>query len=857
MQNQLIGQRYRIKGLIGEGGMASVYAAMDEKLDRRVAIKILHAHLGRNPDIRERFLLEAKTVSTLDHPNIIKVYDFSGLESEQLWIVTEILYGVDLAEFVKRFSKQRLHPIVATLVCREISRALAEVHKLQIVHRDIKPENIMLLESGHVKLMDFGIAKVHRAKATQTGTFMGSPSYMSPEQIRGTDVDIRADIYSLCVLYYEILTGSLPYAGQSTAEVINKIMVGRYTPPNLINPEIPYAINEVVVRGMQSHKEHRFRDVQDMCQTLDQFLHGYGFGESRHELEQFVLNRSAFEERLSHIRLPKSVHPHRASEATQHLEPGFHKTVPLQPSPASSHTRPPRTVAPHQDGEHPARTRAPRNLTPHQDGDHDPQLSRAQTQHRSHAHSAGAHRAPTHAPISEHHSAQAPMPARHKTQTPTSAHQATVPPMSGSDYGQSPDVPYEDYGYSSSYPYPQHPRHTQYPPHSYPSQHPAPYPPHSQHSHQTYNPRAFRRHPKQAVHGVYDIADIPSRGVSRSTAVLIGLIAAIILVLVFGGERLSNRIKRDTGRVTQQLDEGGKKKKRPDESTLADKGLVSPPGAPGTLTHPPVIESQTTQLDGSARNPPKVTTRDITTPKNSRNIPGSTRTVAVNSSGSLKPNSTSGSLPANPASASASLPTPPSQTSNNTRPTSRPGPDIAMIPETNKANLPPDRIERPGNDTLPSERPSRKEAGFLKVASLPAAEILVDGKLLGTTNDSGVIKLDPGNYQLRLRRKGYKAEEQSITIRPGETKSLNVSLVKSLDLVEFNIRTNRIPTSLVVEDLRDGGRRLEMVLSKYTYVLNLKPGKYRVLVNYDQTVINRVIELGEGERSITFNAEFK
>ena len=110
---QLIGNRYRIKGLIGEGGMASVYSAIDEKLDRRVAVKILHSHLSKNQDIRQRFHLEAKSIADIDHPNIIKVYDFSGDDSDQLWIVTEILYGVDLSEFVKKYPGNRLEPMVA------------------------------------------------------------------------------------------------------------------------------------------------------------------------------------------------------------------------------------------------------------------------------------------------------------------------------------------------------------------------------------------------------------------------------------------------------------------------------------------------------------------------------------------------------------------------------------------------------------------------------------------------------------------------------------------------------------------------------------------------------------------------
>lgn len=269
----LIGNRYRIKSLIGEGGMASVYSAIDEKLDRRVAVKILHPHLGRIPDIRRRFHLEAKSISGIDHPNIIKVFDFSGDESEQLWIVTEILYGVDLSEYVQKFKSNRLHPILAAVVVREICSALEVVHKNGIVHRDIKSENIMMLDAGAIKLMDFGIAKVvANQNTTQTGTFMGSPSYMSVEQIKGVKVDARTDIYSLNVLFYEIATGSLPYMGNSTADVINRIVHGTYKPPIEIRSSLPQDINDLIIWGLHKEKEKRPGSTEEFKNALDRLL---------------------------------------------------------------------------------------------------------------------------------------------------------------------------------------------------------------------------------------------------------------------------------------------------------------------------------------------------------------------------------------------------------------------------------------------------------------------------------------------------------------------------------------------------------------------------------------------------------
>ena len=295
MRMQLIGNRYRIKGLIGEGGMASVYSAIDEKLDRRVAVKILHSHLSKNQDIRQRFHLEAKSIADIDHPNIIKVYDFSGDDSDQLWIVTEILYGVDLSEFVKKYPGNRLEPMVAALITRQICFALDIVHSNGIVHRDIKPENIMVLDTGIIKLMDFGIAKVaQNQNATQTGTFMGSPSYMSPEQIKGIKVDVRTDIYSLNILLYEIITGVLPYIGTNTVDVINKIMIGKYIPAPEIIADIPYRLNEILLKGMEGDRNHRFADVKSFAYEMDKLLQSYSLTDTVTSLRFFMKQPEQF-----------------------------------------------------------------------------------------------------------------------------------------------------------------------------------------------------------------------------------------------------------------------------------------------------------------------------------------------------------------------------------------------------------------------------------------------------------------------------------------------------------------------------------------------------------------------------------
>ncbi len=295
MKQQRLGERYRLIDRIGEGGMAFVYLALDEKLGRKVAIKVLHSHMEKNPDIRKRFQLEAQAISSLDHPNIVKIYDFSGDQSEKLWIVTEVISGQNLADYLQDQTNGILHPIIGTCIVREVLKALSKAHEQKIVHRDIKPENVMLTKDGRIKLMDFGIAKdMQQTGMTMTGTFMGSPSYMSPEQIRGKDVDFKSDIYSSSVLFYEIVTGKLPFVGSTTHEVVLKIIDGIYTFPRFIVPEITPEVDQQIIKGMSMDPSQRQDSVNQYGAALDTLLKKHGFDESHVELERYTKNPSDF-----------------------------------------------------------------------------------------------------------------------------------------------------------------------------------------------------------------------------------------------------------------------------------------------------------------------------------------------------------------------------------------------------------------------------------------------------------------------------------------------------------------------------------------------------------------------------------
>lgn len=280
--------------------MAIIYIAVDEKLGRDIAVKILKDRYENNGEIRLRFQHEAQAISNFDHPNILKIYDFSGEDSQKLWIITELIHGRNLAEILATTAGGWLHPIIAASIVREICRALSTAHDHGIVHRDVKPENIMITHQGTVKLMDFGIAKIQRLSSmTQTGIFMGSPSYMSPEQVRGRDIDHRSDIYSLGVLFYELATGKLPFTGASTADIAMRILSGEYVHPKFIMAGIPPVIESCIVQCLELLPDNRFQTIADIGVVIEEFMASLNLDQSHVELERCFKNPKAYGERLS------------------------------------------------------------------------------------------------------------------------------------------------------------------------------------------------------------------------------------------------------------------------------------------------------------------------------------------------------------------------------------------------------------------------------------------------------------------------------------------------------------------------------------------------------------------------------
>lgn len=270
---KVLGNRYEILERIGSGGMAVVYKARCHWLNRFVAIKILKEDLTQDQEFRRRFYDEAKAVAMLSHPNIVSIYDVSRSENpdEPDYIVMELIDGITLKQYIQKRGgklnwKESLHFIT------QIMKGLSHAHSRGIIHRDIKPHNIMILRDGSVKVADFGIARlVSSVQSTMTQEALGSVHYISPEQARGSHIDARSDIYSAGVVLYEMLTGRLPYEGDSPVAVaiqhINSIPLS----PRELDESIPEAMEEITMKAMASDVEKRYLSAEAMLADLEEF----------------------------------------------------------------------------------------------------------------------------------------------------------------------------------------------------------------------------------------------------------------------------------------------------------------------------------------------------------------------------------------------------------------------------------------------------------------------------------------------------------------------------------------------------------------------------------------------------------
>jgi len=267
--------RYEIKRGIARGGMAQVYLARDQLLDRQVAIKVLFPEFARDPSVVERFRREAQAAANLSHPNIVGIYDW-GQERGTYFIVMEFIEGRSLRDLIH--ADGPLPPAQAAEIGAEIAEALAFAHRSGVVHRDIKPGNVLLTETGRVKVTDFGIARATQADTkealTQTGAVMGTATYFSPEQAQGLPVDGRSDVYSLGVVLYEMLSGEPPFSGDTPVAVAYKHV--REEPPMLSEqmPTVPHDLERIVLSAMSKDLDTRYQSADDLRDDLVRFGRG-------------------------------------------------------------------------------------------------------------------------------------------------------------------------------------------------------------------------------------------------------------------------------------------------------------------------------------------------------------------------------------------------------------------------------------------------------------------------------------------------------------------------------------------------------------------------------------------------------
>lgn len=301
-------KKYELLEEVGHGGMATVYRAIDRRLEREVAVKVIHRHLRENPEVAARFVSEARAVAKLKHPNIVEVYDVSEESEQERYLIVELVRGRTLRALLTK--QKHLPAEIAAAIAIEVAQGLGHAHELGVIHRDVKPENVLLSEPpclrgrgvearepvlAAVKITDFGIAKLLDAQGvTATGQVLGSPAHMAPEQIEGGAVSARADVFGLGVLLYESMVGRLPFDGKNPAQMLRRVLEGVFTPAERCRPTIGAGLGGVVGRALSHVPEDRYASAGQLVDALREQLALVGMSDTRRELTDYLVDPAAY-----------------------------------------------------------------------------------------------------------------------------------------------------------------------------------------------------------------------------------------------------------------------------------------------------------------------------------------------------------------------------------------------------------------------------------------------------------------------------------------------------------------------------------------------------------------------------------
>ena len=295
--------RYKLLDELGQGGMAVVFRADDPALGRQVAIKVMLPHMWGKEECAVRFIREARAAAALRHPNIVEVYDFGeGGEDESGepvpgFIVSELVKGPTLQAFMDEHGYPL--PEVAAMIVHQLAGALRCAHDEGIIHRDLKPENVMIARGGRVVLTDFGIARIAEGDVvTQTGSMVGSPAYMSPEQARGLDIDSRSDLFSLGTMFYKLCTRSLPFQGKDALSTVLRVLEGKYEPPVKRDPRVGGRLERIIKRMLQVDPDNRHANAAELRDELEQALSAAGIEDVEQELTRYFDSPRSYSEDL-------------------------------------------------------------------------------------------------------------------------------------------------------------------------------------------------------------------------------------------------------------------------------------------------------------------------------------------------------------------------------------------------------------------------------------------------------------------------------------------------------------------------------------------------------------------------------